>query len=178
MNEQERLERLSQALDGLIAGKAPESTGDAEVDRLVDVASGLSGLPDPGFKAQLKAELCPRDRWFSWIGRGAMTAKLRQIYRGPLVRVPIAAVAVALTVAAFLGVMLLVERGQEAQPIDGYVALVPTSLGSGQQATISLSVRRQKLAGGDATVALVTKARPSSRPALASAARQHRIRGA
>jgi CD109 antigen len=87
-----------------------------------------------------------------------MTAKLRQIYRKPLVRVPMAAIAVAVTIAAFLGVMLLVERGQQAQAIDGYVALVPRSLGSGQQATVSLSLfAGERLAGGDATVALVSK---------------------
>jgi len=85
-----------------------------------------------------------------------MTAKLRQIYRKPLVRVPMAAVAVALTIAAFLGVMFLAERGQQAQAIDGYVALIPSSLGSGQQATVSLSLfAGERLAGGDATLALV-----------------------
>ena len=164
MNEQERLERLNKALDDLSTGKTPEPTGDAEIDRLVDVASRLSGLPDPGFKARLKAELCPRDRWLSWIGRSAMTAKLRQIYRKPLVRVPMAAVAVALTIAAFLGVMFLVERGQQAPAIDGYVALVPHSLGSGQQATVSLSLfAGEKLAAGEATQVVVVLHHPDGR---------------
>ncbi|MDP2949337.1 MAG: MG2 domain-containing protein, partial [Chloroflexota bacterium] len=48
--------------------------------------------------------------------------------------------------------------GEKAQAIDGYVALVPRSLGSGQQATVSLSLfHGEKLAAGEATLALVSQ---------------------
>jgi CD109 antigen len=48
--------------------------------------------------------------------------------------------------------------GGKAQEIDGYVALVPKSLGSGQRATVSLSLfRGDSLAAGEATLALVSQ---------------------
>jgi len=59
MAEQERFDRLDKALDDLASGGQAAPTGDAEVDRLAELASGLRDLPAPAFKERLRAELFP-----------------------------------------------------------------------------------------------------------------------
>lgn len=57
MTEELRNDRVNASIDAVIARGEPTATGDAEVDLLSRLASGLRGLPAPEFKARLRAEL-------------------------------------------------------------------------------------------------------------------------
>ncbi len=58
MSEEARIDRLAEALDGMLADpRAPRSAGDAELDELVRIAHDLRDLPSPSFRARLGADL-------------------------------------------------------------------------------------------------------------------------
>jgi len=57
MTDELRHDRLNASIDAFISRRELAATGDAEVDVLARLASGLRGLPAPGFKARLRAEL-------------------------------------------------------------------------------------------------------------------------
>jgi len=59
MTEELRHSKLNTSIENIIAGGQPAATGDAEVDVLARLASGLRGLPAPGFKDGLRGELVP-----------------------------------------------------------------------------------------------------------------------
>jgi hypothetical protein len=59
MIEQARHDQLNTAIDAAISGGEFARTGDAEVDTLSRLASGLRGLASADFKARLRAELLP-----------------------------------------------------------------------------------------------------------------------
>jgi hypothetical protein len=59
MSEDSRYEALNTAIDEVILRGEAASTGDEELDALARVASGLRGLPRPGFKAALSTDLMP-----------------------------------------------------------------------------------------------------------------------
>jgi PhnB protein len=57
MPDRELMERLDQAIDGLLAGTPSATGGDQELSALAEVALALRGLPAEDFKTRLKAEL-------------------------------------------------------------------------------------------------------------------------
>lgn len=59
MRDEIKSERLDEAIEGVVAGGERRSTGDEDLDALARVASGLRGLPDPEFRARLRAEIVP-----------------------------------------------------------------------------------------------------------------------
>jgi hypothetical protein len=59
MTDELRHDRLNASIDVIISQGQPTATGDAEVDVLARLASGLRGLPASGFKAGLRAEFVP-----------------------------------------------------------------------------------------------------------------------
>ena len=59
MTEDIRHSKLNTSIEKIISGGESAATGDADIDVLVRLASGLRGLPAPGFKAGLRAELVP-----------------------------------------------------------------------------------------------------------------------
>jgi len=59
MTDELRYDKLSTSIEIIVAGGEPTATGDADVDVLARLASGLRGLPAPGFKVGLRAELLP-----------------------------------------------------------------------------------------------------------------------
>ncbi len=107
MSDQERDDQLNDALDEIIsAGERPKTTGDAETDRLARLAEGLKGLPDPAFKARLKAELFPRNPFPSRFWRWLRSDRRRTL----------AAIAVSLGVAGAIGTVLyFTARGDGEQ---------------------------------------------------------------
>jgi uncharacterized glyoxalase superfamily protein PhnB len=61
MSDESRIERLDEALEGLLAGPgAPLASGDAEMTELVRIAHDLRDLPSPSFRARLGADLSRR----------------------------------------------------------------------------------------------------------------------
>ena len=75
MTDELNCDELNTSIESVITQGEAASTGNEEVDALARLASGLRGLPDPGFKARLSAELMPargRARWWSfWTARPA-----------------------------------------------------------------------------------------------------------
>ena len=134
MTEQQRYDELDQAIDTLIPQGRLTPTGDAELDALVRVASGLRGLPDPDFRARLPAELFPqpaRRPWLAFIRRNSMTARIQQVARRPVVLAPLAfaaGVAAAILIAVLV-VVPLVQRGASEQAF----GLLPAPGEGGQQ---------------------------------------------
>lgn len=74
MTDELRHGRLNASIDVIISRREPAVTGDAEVDALTRLASGLRGLPASRFKAALRAELVPDAEAR---GLSGMLAKLR-----------------------------------------------------------------------------------------------------
>ena len=59
MAEQNLIERLDQALDAILAGRAADAASDPDIALLLAVATDLRDLPSPAFRARLKEELMP-----------------------------------------------------------------------------------------------------------------------
>ena len=59
MTEELRYSKLNTSIENIVAGGDFAATGDADVDVLARLASGLRGLPAPAFKARLRADLLP-----------------------------------------------------------------------------------------------------------------------
>src|SRR5712691_5581730 len=57
MTEQMRHDELNTAIDVIVSRAEFATTGDAELDGLARLATGLRGLAAPGFRARLRAEL-------------------------------------------------------------------------------------------------------------------------
>ena len=62
MTNELRHSKLNASIENIISGGEPAATGDAEIDVLARLASGLRGLAAPGFKGRLRAELVPKAR--------------------------------------------------------------------------------------------------------------------
>lgn len=56
MTDDTKYDALNTAIDGVVEQGFAASTGDEELDALARVASGLRGLPNPEFKARLRAQ--------------------------------------------------------------------------------------------------------------------------
>lgn len=59
MTDELRHSKLNTSIENIVAGGDFAATGDADVDVLARLASGLRGLPAPAFKARLRADLLP-----------------------------------------------------------------------------------------------------------------------
>jgi hypothetical protein len=59
MTDELRYSKLNTSIENIVAGGDFAATGDADVDVLARLASGLRGLPAPAFKARLRADLLP-----------------------------------------------------------------------------------------------------------------------
>jgi hypothetical protein len=66
MTDELKYEELNGSIESLISRGEAASTGDEDVDALARLASGLRGLPNPEFKARLRAELVPERSWRTW----------------------------------------------------------------------------------------------------------------
>lgn len=66
MRDELKSERLNEAIEGVVAGAERRSTGDEDLDALARLASGLHGLPDPEFRARLRAEIVPAPGRPAW----------------------------------------------------------------------------------------------------------------
>ncbi len=118
MTEHLRYDELDRAIDAVISQGDLTPTGDADLDALARLASGLRGLPSPEFKARLRAELVPprvRRPWLSFLRRNAMTVLLQQIIERPRLVAPLA-FATAAAVAAVIAVLVIspFDRGGRA----------------------------------------------------------------
>ena len=60
MSNELKHSQLNTSIENIISGGKPAPTGDADVDMLSRLASGLRGLAAPGFKGRLRAELVPK----------------------------------------------------------------------------------------------------------------------
>jgi len=61
MSEEARIDRLAEALEGMLADpRAPLPSGDAELTELVRIAHDLRDLPSPSFRVRLGADLSRR----------------------------------------------------------------------------------------------------------------------
>ena len=61
MDDKLKYDELDQSLDSVISRGESVSTGDEELDAMARLAAGLHGLPDPDFKARLRAEILPAE---------------------------------------------------------------------------------------------------------------------
>lgn len=62
---EQRIERLDEAIEALLAGRVPEVSFEADVALAVVVAGELRGMPDPRFRSKLKNELFPEEKAMS-----------------------------------------------------------------------------------------------------------------
>ena len=103
MTEQEREDRLNDALDALTDDGASPATGDAELNGLLRMASTLRGMPHPDFKERLRDEVAPGPR--GW--RGALARAFSRAST-PGGRLAVAGTAFAAGAAAVLLIVFLV----------------------------------------------------------------------
>lgn len=66
MAKEREHDRLNACIEGVISSGEFAPSGDEDVDALARLAAGLRGLPDPQFKARLKAELLPERAAPAW----------------------------------------------------------------------------------------------------------------
>lgn len=59
MDDKLKYDELDRSLEEIISHGEFVSTGDEELDAMARLAAGLRGLPDPDFKARLRAEIVP-----------------------------------------------------------------------------------------------------------------------
>lgn len=59
MDDKLNYDELDQSVEIIIASGEFASVGDEELDAMARLAAGLRGLPDPDFKARLRAEIVP-----------------------------------------------------------------------------------------------------------------------
>lgn len=62
MTDELKYDGLDAAIEGILSRGQAASSGDEGIDALTRVASGLRGLPNPDFKARLRAELLTDSR--------------------------------------------------------------------------------------------------------------------
>lgn len=60
MTDEEREDRLNNALDAMKSGEDTPATGDQELDALLRMSSKLRDMPRPEFKDRLRAEVAPK----------------------------------------------------------------------------------------------------------------------
>jgi hypothetical protein len=106
MTEQEREDKLNDALDALLANGEQKATGDSEVDSLLRTAASLRGMPAPELKERLRGELGPepaRGAWLrdvrDWIARGVLTPRTRFALAGSAFAAGVAVVLLGLFLA-------------------------------------------------------------------------------
>src|SRR3990170_2955142 len=94
MTKELKSNELNTAIDEIISGGELTPTGDANLDALVRLASGLTGLPSPDFRARLRAELVPEQgrRWWPSPRRfraaeGGSLARRQESFGGLIARV-------------------------------------------------------------------------------------------
>lgn len=78
-------ERLDRAIDRIVAGAAPDWTGDPQLDRLVALAARLHhelprDLPDPAFRARLKDDLTGRIPLVQPVSRRPIASRYLPVY--------------------------------------------------------------------------------------------------
>jgi hypothetical protein len=61
-----KYDQLDESIEGIIARDERMPTGDEDLDALARLASGLRGLPDPEFKARLRAQIVPAASRAAW----------------------------------------------------------------------------------------------------------------
>ena len=61
MTDELRHSKLNTSIETIVSGGEFAATGDADIDVLARLASGLRGLPAPGFKARLRSDLLPTE---------------------------------------------------------------------------------------------------------------------
>ena len=74
MNEEQRYDTLSMSIDEIVGRGEFAPTGDADVDVLARLASGLRGLPAQQFKARLRDELVSSEE-----GRGLLSGPVGRL---------------------------------------------------------------------------------------------------
>ncbi len=86
MTEQERDDKLNDALDALITDGEQKDTGDPELNHLVQMAASLRGMPDPQLKHRLRGALFPTPKPSAWVAdlrdwftRGVVTGRGRGV---------------------------------------------------------------------------------------------------
>ncbi|HSP54846.1 MAG TPA: hypothetical protein VLS25_04590 [Dehalococcoidia bacterium] len=66
MRDDLKYDQLDGSIEGIVSRGERTPTGDEDVDALARLASGLRGLPDPEFKARLRAQIVPAPRSSGW----------------------------------------------------------------------------------------------------------------
>lgn len=61
-----KYDQLDESIEGIVSGGERTATGDENLDALARLASGLRGLPDPEFKARLRAQIVPAASRSEW----------------------------------------------------------------------------------------------------------------
>src|SRR3990172_3950674 len=123
MTEQEREDKLNDALDALIADGEQKNTGDPELNDLVRMAASLRGMPDPQLKDRLRDELLRPPAQRAWLGdlrdwftRGAGTGRGRIVLVASAFGAGVAVVLVSLFLAGVFSTSS--EQAHVQAPID------------------------------------------------------------
>jgi len=66
MRDELKYDQLDESIEGIVFRGERTPTGDEDLDALARLASGLRGLPDPEFKARLRAQIVPPANRPAW----------------------------------------------------------------------------------------------------------------
>lgn len=66
MRDDLKYEQFDDSIEGIVSRGERKPTGDEDLDALARLASGLRGLPDPEFRARLRAEIVPASSKPAW----------------------------------------------------------------------------------------------------------------
>ncbi len=66
MRDELKHDRLDDSIEGIVSRDERTPMGDEDLDALARLASGLRGLPDPEFRARLRAEIVPAPSSPGW----------------------------------------------------------------------------------------------------------------
>lgn len=66
MRDELKYDQLDESIEGIVSRGERTSTGNEDLDALARLASGLRGLPDPEFRARLRAQIVPAASRSEW----------------------------------------------------------------------------------------------------------------
>ena len=157
MTEEEREDRLNNALDAMKSGEDTPATGDQELDALLRMSSKLRDMPRPEFKDRLRAEVAPKPA--GW--RGFAAGWFPRITT-PRVKLAVAGASFASGAAAVLLVVFLMgvfgsdDQRQVRVPIDQDNVQAAKSQAEPRYVEVSWAVGYRTLASlASASVAII-----------------------
>src|SRR5438034_3654280 len=79
MTDESKIDALDLAVTNVIERGESAPVGDEDAAALARLAAGLRGLPNPDFRARLRAELVPSNQWISTAAFGGWFQNVRAL---------------------------------------------------------------------------------------------------